>query len=71
MLCSNFTETDKRAPFMIEKPVKPRCFRTFKISNTIKYPASKKAWMTSYLFNSWLLEFDDELNKDKKNFVTN
>ncbi|KAF7686082.1 Tigger transposable element-derived protein 6 [Cucumispora dikerogammari] len=66
MLCSNFTGTDKRAPFMIGKSVKPRCFRTFKISNTIKHSASKKAWLTSYLFNNWLLEFYDELNKDKK-----
>ncbi|KAF7670536.1 Tigger transposable element-derived protein 6 [Cucumispora dikerogammari] len=68
MLCSIFTETDKRAPFMIKKSVKPKCFRTFKISNTTKYSASKKAWMTSYLFNNWLLEFDDELDKNKKNF---
>ncbi|KAF7694613.1 Jerky like protein, partial [Cucumispora dikerogammari] len=29
MICSNFSGTDKRAPFMIGKSVKPRCFRTF------------------------------------------
>ncbi|KAF7694642.1 Tigger transposable element-derived protein 6 [Cucumispora dikerogammari] len=69
MLCSNFTETDKRAPFMIGKSVKPKSFRTFKISNTIKYSASKKAWMSTYLFNNWLLKFDDLLNKNKKSLL--
>lgn len=62
-LCTNADGTDKKIkPFVIGKSPNPRCFKNVKRNKLgITYGASKKAWMTIVLFQSWLKEFDKKM----------
>lgn len=51
LLCSNAEGTNKVKPLVIGKSKKPRCFAGF--NNPLDYANSKKAWMTSNIFQHW------------------
>ncbi|UYV77755.1 hypothetical protein LAZ67_15002168 [Cordylochernes scorpioides] len=61
LLCCNSTETDKRRLLIIGKSAKPRCFRNFSPHFYCTYTSNSKAWMTSSIFQEWLLEFNKQL----------
>ncbi|UYV75131.1 hypothetical protein LAZ67_12002593, partial [Cordylochernes scorpioides] len=61
LLCCNSTGTDKRRLLIIGKSAKPRCFRNFSPHFYCIYTSNSKAWMTSSIFQEWLLQFNKQL----------
>ncbi|UYV60678.1 hypothetical protein LAZ67_1001867 [Cordylochernes scorpioides] len=61
LLCCNSTGTDKRRLLIIGKSAKPRCFRNFSPHFYCTYTSNSKAWMTSNIFQEWLLQFNKQL----------
>ncbi|UYV80009.1 TIGD6 [Cordylochernes scorpioides] len=61
LLCCNSTGTDKRRLLIIGKSAKPRCFRNFSPHFYCTYTSNRKAWMTSSIFQEWLLQFNKQL----------
>ncbi|UYV72570.1 K02A2.6-like [Cordylochernes scorpioides] len=61
LLCYNSTGTDKRRLLIIGKSAKPRCFRNFSPHFYCTYTSNSKAWMTSSIFQDWLLQFKKQL----------
>ncbi|UYV60860.1 hypothetical protein LAZ67_1002628 [Cordylochernes scorpioides] len=57
----NSTGTDKRRLLIIGKSAKPRCFRNFSPHLYCTYTSNSKAWMTSSIFQEWLLQFNKQL----------
>lgn len=53
------TGTEKLKFVLIGKSAKPRCFRGVK-NLPLTYYSNKKAWMTSELFEKWLLNLDKQ-----------
>ncbi|UYV62158.1 hypothetical protein LAZ67_1008067 [Cordylochernes scorpioides] len=53
---------------MIGKAVNPRCFKNVK-TKPVDYANSARAWMTSYLFEKWLLNLDKKYTKEKRKFI--
>ncbi|UYV75541.1 hypothetical protein LAZ67_13000549 [Cordylochernes scorpioides] len=61
LLCCNSTGTDNRRLLIIGKSAKPRCFRNFSPHFYCTYTSNSKAWMTSSIFQEWLLKFNKQL----------
>ncbi|UYV72763.1 TIGD6 [Cordylochernes scorpioides] len=61
LLCCNSTGTDKRRLLIIGKSAKPRCFRNFSPHFYCTYTSNSKEWMTSSIFQEWLLQFNKQL----------
>ncbi|UYV81550.1 hypothetical protein LAZ67_20001513 [Cordylochernes scorpioides] len=61
LLCCNSTGTDKRRLLIIGKSAKPRCFRNFSPHFYCTYTSNSKAWMTSSIFQEWLLQLNKQL----------
>jgi hypothetical protein len=68
LLAANMTGSEKRPPLVIGKYKKPRCFKNVKSFPT-GYEANAKAWMTGALWAQWVLDWDRELSKKKKESV--
>jgi hypothetical protein len=51
------SSTEKLRPLLIDKSKKPRCCKQVK-SLPLDYYANKKSWMTSEIFNFWLMKLD-------------
>ena len=51
--------------FVIGKSVKPRCFKENK-KKPCRYPAQKKSWMTSDLFEEWVRELDHKFQREDR-----
>ncbi|UYV76740.1 hypothetical protein LAZ67_14001924 [Cordylochernes scorpioides] len=54
-------EQNKRRLLIIGKSAKPRCFRNFSPHFYCTYTSNSKAWMTSSIFQEWLLQFNKQL----------
>ncbi|UYV75246.1 hypothetical protein LAZ67_12003090 [Cordylochernes scorpioides] len=52
---------DKQRLLIIGKSAKPRCFRNFSPHFYCTYTSNSKAWMTSNIFQEWLLQFNKQL----------
>ncbi|UYV78669.1 hypothetical protein LAZ67_16002330 [Cordylochernes scorpioides] len=52
---------DKRRLLIIGKSAKPRCFRNFSPHFYCTYTSNSKAWITSNIFQEWLLQFNKQL----------
>ena len=64
LCCSNLTGTDKCKLLVIDKSLRPRCFKNFNVDNLpFIYRANKKAWITSQIFTEWLAGCDSYLTK--------
>ncbi|UYV80288.1 hypothetical protein LAZ67_18002305 [Cordylochernes scorpioides] len=61
LLCCNSTGTDKQRLLIIRKSAKPQCFRNFSPHFYCTYTSNSKAWMTSSIFEEWLLQFNKQL----------
>ncbi|CAI6363779.1 unnamed protein product [Macrosiphum euphorbiae] len=68
LLCTNMSGTEKIKPLLIGKPTKPRCFRGIK-SLPIDYESNPKAWMTAFLWNKWLKQFDEKLFMENRKII--
>ncbi|UYV60984.1 hypothetical protein LAZ67_1002991 [Cordylochernes scorpioides] len=53
---------------MIGKAANPRCFKNVK-TKPVDYANSARAWMTSYLFEKWLLNLDKKFTKEKRKVI--
>lgn len=53
---------------MIGKSANPFCFRSVK-TKPIEYRSNKKAWMTSEIFEKWLIDLDQDLRKKRKKIL--
>ena len=63
MLLACSAAGDKLKPLVIEKSLKPRCFRGIdKAALPITYRTNKKAWMTSSLFKEWLERLNSKMH---------
>ena len=70
-LCANLNG-DKEPALVIGKAEKPRCFSRNNIKSNslpVTYFANSKAWMTSSLFERWLLAFDRKLKNEKRKIL--
>lgn len=61
MVCSNMIGTEKATFLIIEKIKNPRCFKGIKSLKT-NYDFNKKKWMTSDIFDKWLLDIDIKIS---------
>jgi DDE superfamily endonuclease/Tc5 transposase DNA-binding domain len=59
MVCANMSGTEKCELLVIGKSRSPRCFKNVR-SLPVQYEANKNAWMTSVLFEKWLLKLDEQ-----------
>lgn len=64
-LCSNMDGSDKRAPLVIGRSDRPRCFRGSK-SVPVKYMSHPKAWMTPLVFCNWLCDFNAHMAEENR-----
>ncbi|KAL4709481.1 hypothetical protein ACJJTC_012818 [Scirpophaga incertulas] len=60
--------SEKLKPLVIGKAMKPRCFKGVKSFPT-DYRANKKAWMTTELFNNWLLTINGDMKRQKRKIL--
>lgn len=60
--------SEKLPLFIIGKSKKPRCFKNIK-SLPVIYRANKKAWMTSVLFEEWLLMLDEKFLAENRKIL--
>lgn len=61
---------EKLKPFVIGKSLKPRCFKNVKMKELpVIYTANKKAWMTSKLFEDWVMSVNEDMKKDNRSIL--
>lgn len=67
-LCVNADGSDKQKPIVINKAYKPQVFgKRFDPQRLVHWYANKKAWMTTGLFNNWIIKFNSDIKlKNKK-----
>lgn len=68
LLAVNMDGSKKLKPLVIGKAMKPRCFKGVKSLPT-DYRANKKAWMTTELFNNWLLTVNEDIKRQKRKIL--
>ncbi|GFS93513.1 tigger transposable element-derived protein 6 [Trichonephila clavipes] len=64
LLAVNIDGSEKITPVVLGKSAKPRCFKGINWF-TIKYRSKKKAWMTTELFNKWLVSQNSDMKREK------
>ncbi|GFW21089.1 tigger transposable element-derived protein 6 [Trichonephila clavipes] len=60
--------SEKITPLVIGKSAKLRCFKGINSFPT-KYRANKKAWMTTELFNEWLVSLNSDMEREKRDIL--
>ncbi|UYV68882.1 hypothetical protein LAZ67_6001450 [Cordylochernes scorpioides] len=65
---ANMDGFEKLPLLMIGKAANPRCFKNVK-TKPVDYANSARAWMTSYLFEKWLLNLDKKFTKEKRKVI--
>lgn len=65
MVCSNMTGTEKLRLLVIGKSKNPRCFKGLKYLE-VDYESNKKSWMTSEIYENWLLKLDKKFAAQKR-----
>ena len=66
LCCANMTGSDKAKLLVIGKSKKPCCFKHIDLDTLpVTYCANKNAWMTSVLFQEWILNWDAALMKER------
>ena len=68
LLCTNSTGTDKLKPLIIGKFGKPRCFKGVQ-HLPCEYRQNTKAWMTSVVFEEWLLCLERRMKAEKRRIL--
>ncbi|GFY22849.1 tigger transposable element-derived protein 6 [Trichonephila clavipes] len=67
LLAVNMDDSEKIIPLVIGKSAKPRCFKIINSFPT-KYRSNKKAWMTTELFNEWLVSLNSDMKRENDIF---
>lgn len=62
LVATNMDGSDKRKLTVIGKSQRPRCFKDMH-RMPVEYRANTKAWLTTQLFEQWLIEFDKDMQK--------
>ena len=65
---ANADGSEKLPLLVIGKSKKPRCFKNVK-SLPVQYDASKKAWMNSTIFESWIRKLDRHFSQQQRNVL--
>ncbi|GFT06094.1 tigger transposable element-derived protein 6 [Trichonephila clavipes] len=60
--------SEKITPLVIGKSAKPWCLKGINSSLT-KYLSNKKTWMTSELFNEWLVQLKSDMKRGKRDIL--
>ncbi|GFT25221.1 tigger transposable element-derived protein 6 [Trichonephila clavipes] len=60
--------SEKITPLVIGKSTKPRCFKGINSFPT-KYRSNKEAWMTTELFNEWLVSLNSDMKREKRHIL--
>ncbi|GFT75932.1 tigger transposable element-derived protein 6 [Trichonephila clavipes] len=68
LLPENMNGSEKITPLVIAKSTKPRCFKGINSFPT-KYRSNKKAWMTTELFNEWLVSLNSDMKREKRHIL--
>ncbi|GFX44751.1 tigger transposable element-derived protein 6 [Trichonephila clavipes] len=68
LLTVNMDGSEKITPLVIGKSAKPGCFKGIN-SIRIKYRSNKKAWMTTELFNEWLVSLNSDMKREKRHIL--
>ncbi|GFT74987.1 tigger transposable element-derived protein 6 [Trichonephila clavipes] len=68
LLAVNRDGSEKITPLVIGKSAKPRCFKGIN-SFLTKYRSNKKAWMTTELFNEWLVSVNLDTKREKRHIL--
>lgn len=68
LLACNWDGSQKLKPLVIGKSAKPRCFKGIKSLPTA-YRSNKKAWMTTELFNEWLISVNSDMKKAERKIL--
>ena len=65
---ANVDGSEKLPLFVIGKSKKPRCFKNVR-SLPVQYDASRKAWMTSSIFETWIRNLDRQFSRQKRSVL--
>ncbi|GFX12720.1 tigger transposable element-derived protein 6 [Trichonephila clavipes] len=65
LLAVNMDGSEKIIPLVIGKSAKPWCFKSIKSFST-KYRSNKEAWMTTELFNEWLVSLNSDMKREER-----
>lgn len=68
LMGANMDGSEKLPLLVIGKSKNPRCFKNVK-KLPVQYEANKKAWMTSEIFENWLLALDKKYCKKKRTIL--
>ena len=69
-LCCNATGSDKLKPLVIGRACRPRCFgKTFDPNIYVTYKHNSKAWMTSAIFQDWLINLDKQMKQQGRHIL--
>lgn len=68
LIGANMDGTEKLPLLVIGKSTHPRCFKNVN-SLPVQYEANKKAWMTSDIFESWLLNLNKKFHRAKRTIL--
>lgn len=69
MFCCNALG-EKETPLIIGKSLRPRCFKKMDLNALgVEWHANKKAWMTSAIFENWLLALDSKMKARNRNVI--
>ncbi|GFX45142.1 tigger transposable element-derived protein 6 [Trichonephila clavipes] len=60
--------SEKITSLIIGKSANPRCFKGINSFPT-KYRSNKKAWMTTELFNEWLVQLNSDMKREKRHIL--
>ena len=64
MVAANMDGSEKLPLLVVGKSKSPRCFRG--ISLPVAYNNSKNAWMTSAIFQTWLIDLNKRMKKGRR-----
>ncbi|XP_055625048.1 tigger transposable element-derived protein 4-like [Toxorhynchites rutilus septentrionalis] len=68
MCATNMDGSDKLPLLVIGKSKNPRCFKKKK-SLPVIYESNTKVWMTSILFEKWIMQLDERFSKENRKVV--
>jgi hypothetical protein len=61
---------EKLKQLVIEKTVKPRCFRGIYVSKlAVEWKANSKAWMTTHIMTDWLQRLDQQMKTQNRKIL--
>ena len=68
LLCTNMDGSQKMPVFALGRFAQPRSFRGVK-TVPVDYSANASSWMTSELFKTWLMQFDQRMKAEKRSVL--